>query len=96
MVLGGFRGARRLLNTIRTHLDTAKAGLTFPNNEITQYACFWECQCTRIDPQNLPFCSRDSQNTFITFSSIFLNDNSLTYFWEFARLENLKIKKMEI
>ena len=67
MVLGAFRGAKRLLNTIRRHLDTAGAGLTLPNNEITQYSCFWECQCTRNDPQNLPFCPGPPQNTFIIF-----------------------------
>ena len=65
MVLRSFRGARTLLNTIRTHLDTAGAGLTFLNNEITQYSCFGECQCTGNDPQNLPFCPGTPQNTFI-------------------------------
>ena len=32
---------------MRTHLDTAGAGLTFPNIGKPQYSCFWECQCTR-------------------------------------------------
>ena len=67
MVLMIFRGARRLLNTIRIDLDTAGAGLTLPNNEITQYSCFWECQCSRNDPRNLPFCPGPPQNTFILF-----------------------------
>ena len=31
MVLKGFKGSGRLLNTIRIDLDTAGAGLTFPN-----------------------------------------------------------------
>ena len=74
MVLKGFRGARRLLNTIRTHLDTAGAGLTFPNIDIPQYSCFWECQCIRNDPQNLPFCLGPPQNTFIIISSIYQRD----------------------
>ena len=65
MVLKGFRGARRLLNTMRTHLDTARAALTLPNIETSQYSCFWECQCTRNYPKNLPFRPRDSQKTFI-------------------------------
>ena len=99
MVLKAFRGARRLLNTIRIDLDTAGAGLTFPNNEITQYSCFGECQCTRIDPQNLPFCPGPPQNTFIIYSSIFQNDNYLncvSRIWNFEHLkifdsENLKL-----
>ena len=76
MGLKGFRGAKKLLNTIRTHLDTTGPGLTLPNNEITQYSYVWECQCTRNDPQNLSFCPGAPQNTFI-FSSIFQNDKSL-------------------
>ena len=91
MVLKGFRDARRLLNTIRIDLDTAGAGLNLPNIELTQYSCFWECQCTRIDPQNLPFCPRDSQNTFIMFSTIFQNDNSLNGCFGIQKFENLKI-----
>ncbi len=71
-----FWGARRLLNTIRTHLDTAGAGLTLPNIEKPQYSCFWECQCIRNDPQNLPCCPGPPQNTFILFSSIFQHHNS--------------------
>ncbi len=67
MVLKGFRGAEKLQNTLRVDLDTAGAGLTFPNNEITQYSCFWECQCTGNDPQNLAFCAGPPQNNFIVF-----------------------------
>ena len=80
MVLGGFRGARRFLNTIRTHLDTAGARLTLPNIEIHQYSCFWECQCSRKDTQNLPFCPGPPQNTFIFFdiSKIYIRN----CFWD--------------
>ena len=90
VVVGGFRSARGLLNTIRVDLDTAGAGLTFPYNEIAQYSCFWECQCTRIDLQNLPFCPGTPQKTFI-FSLIFQNDNSLKYFCGILEFESLRI-----
>ena len=53
--LGVFRGARGLLNTTRTHLDTTGAGLTLPNIEITQHSCFWECQCIRNDLKTFHF-----------------------------------------
>jgi hypothetical protein len=52
---------------MRTHLDTTGAGLTFPNIQTSQYSCFWECQCTGNDPQNLAFCAGPPQNTFIVF-----------------------------
>jgi len=78
MVLKSFRGARRLLNNIRTHLDTAGAGLTSPNIEIHQYSCFWECQFIRNDSQNLPLSPGPPQNTFILFlrSSITIFKNT--------------------
>ena len=40
IVLKGFRGSGKLLNTIRIDLDTAGAGLTFPNIEKPKYSCF--------------------------------------------------------
>jgi len=57
MVLKGFRASRKLQNTMRTHMDTAGAGLTFPNIEKLQFSRFWEFQCIRNDPQNLPVIS---------------------------------------
>ena len=70
MVLGRFRSSGRLQNTTRIHLDIAVVGLTLPNIEKSQYSCFWECQCTGNDPQNLAFCAGPPQNTFIIFFDI--------------------------
>ena len=91
---------------MRIDLDTAGAGLTFPNIELTQYSCFGKCQCTRNDPHNLQFCPRDSQNTFIIYSSIFQNDKSFKKngirkfenleIWTFENLTHLKLWKSEI
>ena len=58
-------------SSIQTHMDTAGAGLTFPNIEKPQYSCFWEFQCTRNDPQNLPFRPGPPKNIFITFLRYF-------------------------
>ena len=96
MVFGGFRGARKLLNTIRTHLDTAGAGLTLPNIETSQYSCFWECQCTRNDPQDLPCCPGPPQNTFIFFDIskrvLFVNsEHENLKLWNFETLKSLNL-----
>jgi len=48
MVTGGFRGARRLLNTIRIDLDTAGAGLTFLRQESRFGAVLLSTQQMRV------------------------------------------------
>jgi len=43
-----------------------------PNNQIFNFHdfCKLEIQCTRNDPQNLPFCSGSPHSTFIIFFDI--------------------------
>ena len=56
MVLKGFTGSGGLLNTIRTHLDTAGVGLTSPhvrNSTFHEFDGKLKFQCLRNGSQNL-------------------------------------------
>ena len=76
--------SRRLQNTIWIDLDTARAGLTFPNIEKPQLSCFRKFQCIRNERHNLTFCPGPPQNTLIIFFDI----SKRSFSNEFTKIKN--------